>query len=96
MGPYSTRLTGLVACLASLVVQIQALSPEYLACQLQKNADTSPLTGCPAGTLYVSPTDSRANFQSVQAAIQSLWVTTVNFSLVFCLDIPLGHRQAML
>ncbi|KAG2101521.1 carbohydrate esterase family 8 protein [Suillus cothurnatus] len=72
MGPYSTRLTGLVACLASLVVQIQALSPEYLACQLQKNADTSPLTGCPAGTLYVSPTDSRANFQSVQAAIQSL------------------------
>ncbi|KAG2365385.1 carbohydrate esterase family 8 protein [Suillus spraguei] len=56
----------------SLVVQIQALSPEYVACQLQESAETSPLTGCPEGTLYVSPTDSRANFQSVQAAIDSL------------------------
>ncbi|KAG1869025.1 carbohydrate esterase family 8 protein [Suillus subalutaceus] len=72
MGPHLTHLTCLVAFLASLVVQIQALSPEYSACQLQKNAETSPLTGCPAGTLYVSPTDSRAGFTSVQAAIESL------------------------
>ncbi|KAG1822654.1 carbohydrate esterase family 8 protein [Suillus subaureus] len=72
MGPYLTHLAGLVAFLASLFVQIQALSPNYLACQLQKNAETSPLTGCPAGTLFVSPTDSRASFTSVQAAIKSL------------------------
>ncbi|KAG1777217.1 carbohydrate esterase family 8 protein [Suillus placidus] len=72
MGPYFAHLTVFVAFLASLAVQIQALSPDYLACQLQKNAGTSPLTGCPAGTLYVSPTDSRASFKSVQAAIESL------------------------
>ncbi|KAG2065766.1 carbohydrate esterase family 8 protein [Suillus decipiens] len=72
MRPYLTHLTGLVAFLGSLVVQIQALSPDYVVCQLQENAETSPLTGCPEGTLYVSPTDSRANFQSVQAAIDSL------------------------
>ncbi|KAG2130656.1 carbohydrate esterase family 8 protein [Suillus bovinus] len=72
MGLYLTRLTFLVALLAGLAVQIQALSPEYLACQLQKDAETSPLTGCPSGTLYVSPTDSRADFTGVQAAIESL------------------------
>ncbi|KAG1744844.1 carbohydrate esterase family 8 protein [Suillus lakei] len=72
MGPYLTHLAVLFAFLASLSVQIHALSPTYSACQLQKNADTSPLTGCPQGTLFVSPTDSRAGFKTVQAAINSL------------------------
>lgn len=94
MGSYLTRLTFFVALLAGLVVQIQALSPEYLACQLQKDAETSPLTGCPAGTLYVSPTDSRATFTSVQAAIESLWVTVGIFlsSVLIFLQATDGRR----
>ncbi|KAH7913948.1 carbohydrate esterase family 8 protein [Hygrophoropsis aurantiaca] len=62
------RLVSLVL-LAGLA---SALSPTYSACQLQKAAADSPLTGCPEGTLYVSPTDSRANFTSVQEAVLSL------------------------
>ncbi|KAG2124650.1 carbohydrate esterase family 8 protein [Suillus clintonianus] len=72
MGSYLTHLTVLFAFLANLSVQIHALSPAYSACQLQKNTETSPLTGCPAGTLFVSPTDYRAGFKTVQAAIESL------------------------
>ncbi|KAG9314831.1 carbohydrate esterase family 8 protein [Chiua virens] len=49
-----------------------SLSPAYLACQLQKAAGESALTGCPEGTLYVSSADSTANFSSVQDAINSL------------------------
>lgn len=69
---YISTNGNVLAFLVSLVVQIQALSPTYTACQLQKDAGTSPLSGCPAGTLYVSPTDSRAGFKTVQSAIQSL------------------------
>ncbi|KAG2131809.1 carbohydrate esterase family 8 protein [Suillus clintonianus] len=72
MAQYSTHLTLLFAFLVSLSVQVQALSPEYIACQLQKSGTTSPLSGCPSGTLYVSLTDSRANFKTVQAAVNSL------------------------
>ncbi|KAG1743206.1 carbohydrate esterase family 8 protein [Suillus paluster] len=72
MGSYSIHLTVLFAFLTSLGVQIHALSPEYTACQLQKSAATSPLTGCPAGTIFVSPTDDRASFKKVQDAIKSL------------------------
>jgi hypothetical protein len=95
MGSYLTHLT-VLAFLVSLVVQIQALSPDYIACQLQKDAGTSPLSGCPAGTLYVSPTDSRAGFKTVQSAIQSLWVTAGHFPLVSCLNIFPGQRRARL
>ncbi|KAG1838919.1 carbohydrate esterase family 8 protein [Suillus subalutaceus] len=72
MGQYLAHFTVLYAFLASLSVQIHALSPDYSACQLQQNAETSPLTGCPDGTLFVSPTDSRASFKTVQAAVESL------------------------
>ncbi|KAF9222162.1 carbohydrate esterase family 8 protein [Gyrodon lividus] len=58
--------------LASVVPQVQSLSPKYTPCQFQKPAGTSPLVGCPQGTLYVSPTDATANFTSVQEAITSL------------------------
>ncbi|KAG2040405.1 carbohydrate esterase family 8 protein [Suillus americanus] len=72
MGQYLTHFAVLCAFLASLCVQIHALSPDYSACQLQQNKKTSPLTGCPKGTLFVSPTDSRASFKTVQAAVESL------------------------
>ncbi|KAG1797388.1 carbohydrate esterase family 8 protein [Suillus plorans] len=72
MRPYLTHFAVLYAFLASFGVEIHALSPNYSACQLQQNAETSPLTGCPDGTLFVSPTDSRAHFKTVQAAVESL------------------------
>ncbi|KAG1743204.1 carbohydrate esterase family 8 protein [Suillus paluster] len=72
MGSYSIHLTVLFAFLTSLGVQIHALSPEYTACQLQKSVVASPLTGCPKGTIFVSPTDDRASFKKVQDAIKSL------------------------
>ncbi|KAJ7727392.1 carbohydrate esterase family 8 protein [Mycena metata] len=52
-----------------------ALSPQFIQCQIQKPASTSPLKGCPAGTIFVSATDSRAQFTSVQAAVESLPAT---------------------
>ncbi|EGN98149.1 carbohydrate esterase family 8 protein [Serpula lacrymans var. lacrymans S7.3] len=52
--------------------RVYALSPAFIDCQLQKPASSSPLEGCPAGTLYVSPSDSRANYTSVQQAVLSL------------------------
>ncbi|KAG1794724.1 uncharacterized protein BJ212DRAFT_635444 [Suillus subaureus] len=61
MGQYLAYFAVLCAFLASSSVQIHALSPHYSACQLQQNAETSPLTGCPNGTLFVSAIDSRAS-----------------------------------
>ncbi|KZT28756.1 carbohydrate esterase family 8 protein [Neolentinus lepideus HHB14362 ss-1] len=55
-----------------LLGQVSTLSPIHLACQLQKPAAVSQLLGCPPGTVYVSPTDSEAQFTSVQAAVESL------------------------
>ncbi|EJF60997.1 pectin lyase-like protein [Dichomitus squalens LYAD-421 SS1] len=49
-----------------------ALSPAHLACQLKKPGHLSPLTGCSPGTIFVSQTDPRARFTSVQAALLSL------------------------
>ncbi|KAI0031178.1 carbohydrate esterase family 8 protein [Vararia minispora EC-137] len=51
---------------------VLGLSPQFLQCQLQKPAGKSALSGCPTGTLFVSPTDADANFTSVQDAILSL------------------------
>ena len=50
-----------------------ALSPQFIDCQLQKAANVSPLSGCPQGTIFVSQTDRRAAFTSIQAAIESLY-----------------------
>ncbi|KAH7913950.1 carbohydrate esterase family 8 protein [Hygrophoropsis aurantiaca] len=58
--------------LALFALQAHALSPKYVTCQLQKPEGISPLLGCPEGTLYVSPTDSTADFTSVQDAVLSL------------------------
>lgn len=76
MKQYLIHLTRFFTILASLGVQIYALSPNYSACQLDKGTTTSPLEGCPAGTLFVSPTDNSANYKTVQAAVESLWVAS--------------------
>ncbi|TFK33326.1 carbohydrate esterase family 8 protein [Crucibulum laeve] len=51
-----------------------ALSPQFIACQVQKPANMSPLLGCPAGTIFVSQntSDTRAKFHSIQEAVLSL------------------------
>ncbi|KAF8143835.1 carbohydrate esterase family 8 protein [Mycena galopus ATCC 62051] len=50
-----------------------ALSPQFIACQRQKPASVSPLTGCPSGTIFVSQNASaHAQFNTIQAAIESL------------------------
>ncbi|KAI0426928.1 pectin methylesterase family protein [Xylaria sp. FL1042] len=41
----------------------------YKLCQKRT---TNPLDGCPTGTIYVSPTDESAEFQTIQSAISSL------------------------
>ncbi|EMD39671.1 carbohydrate esterase family 8 protein [Gelatoporia subvermispora B] len=51
---------------------VGAISPAFIQCQLQKPTSESPLLGCPSGTVFVSQTDPRANFSSVQQAITSL------------------------
>ncbi|KIW00079.1 uncharacterized protein PV09_08421 [Verruconis gallopava] len=40
--------------------------------ECQRNTCDDPLLGCPKGTLYVSQTSSKADFSSIQAAIESL------------------------
>ncbi|TDL16220.1 pectin lyase-like protein [Rickenella mellea] len=62
----------LVFTALGFLTEVKSLSPLYLACQMQKPANTSPLLGCPAGTIFVSPTDSRAQFKKVQDAVLSL------------------------
>ncbi|KAF9468737.1 pectin lyase fold/virulence factor [Collybia nuda] len=51
-----------------------ALSPQFLPCQVKKPSGSSPLIGCPDGTIYVSsdPTDKFATFHNIQAAVLSL------------------------
>ncbi|KAG2080479.1 carbohydrate esterase family 8 protein [Suillus cothurnatus] len=63
MGQCLVHFAVLHVFLTSLSMQIHALSQHYYACQLQQNEETSPLTGCPNGTLFVSPTDSRASLK---------------------------------
>ncbi|KAJ8496935.1 hypothetical protein ONZ51_g829 [Trametes cubensis] len=50
----------------------RALSPTHLPCQLQKPSGRSPTEGCAPGTIYVSQSDPRAHFSSVQQAVLSL------------------------
>ncbi|EKM49749.1 carbohydrate esterase family 8 protein [Phanerochaete carnosa HHB-10118-sp] len=56
----------------TFAVCVAALSPKFLACQLKKPAGISPSAGCPAGTIFVSPSSSAAHFTSVQQAVESL------------------------
>ncbi|KAI1843667.1 hypothetical protein JX265_008503 [Neoarthrinium moseri] len=71
MIPHLSRLVLLVAPLLPLATSAGKTCPSqtYAACQ-RKTSD--PLSGCPEGTLYVSQNDTRADFQSIQAAISSI------------------------
>ncbi|KAJ7243738.1 pectin lyase-like protein [Mycena rebaudengoi] len=67
-------MSPLIVILALLAGAVKALSPQFIQCQIQKPASGSPLTGCPAGTIFVSQnaSDPHTQFTSVQAAILSL------------------------
>lgn len=68
-----------LALVTSALLQIAAgLDPKgpaqtYKRCQRKT---CNPTDGCPDGTLYVSPDDSRAHFTSIQKAIESVGNTT--------------------
>ena len=66
--------------LFSLLSGNLALSPRFLACQLQKPAGSSPLLSCPQGTIFVSQntSDPYAHFHSVQEAVLSLCVLLIS------------------
>lgn len=51
---------------------VQGFSSKYLRCQTIDPAPASALTGCPKGTVYVSATDGRAKYQSVQDAVLAM------------------------
>ena len=70
------RIRTFLLCALTCLPLSSALSARYLACPLQKSNGTSALTGCPDGTLYVSATDPKANFTTVQDAVLSLYVMT--------------------
>ncbi|CUA71215.1 Putative pectinesterase/pectinesterase inhibitor 26 [Rhizoctonia solani] len=60
----------LTAVLAFEVVE--GFSSKYLSCQMVNPSPASPLSGCPKGTVYVSATDGRARYQSVQEAVSAI------------------------
>ncbi|EGN98154.1 carbohydrate esterase family 8 protein [Serpula lacrymans var. lacrymans S7.3] len=65
-------LKDLAFIFAFFVAQVYSLSPAFIACQLQKADTVSPLAGCPEGTIFVSPNDPRAQYTTVQQAVESL------------------------
>ncbi|KAJ7497942.1 pectin lyase-like protein [Mycena galericulata] len=67
--PHFLVLTAAVACAASVSATSFA---RYAACQATVKPESHPTLFCPTGTVYVSQTDSHANFTSVQAAVASL------------------------
>ncbi|QRV93183.1 pectinesterase [Ceratobasidium sp. AG-Ba] len=62
----------LVFVIALTAGTVRGFSPKYSNCQKVDPAPASPLSGCPSGTIYVSATDSRASFKSVQKAVEAI------------------------
>lgn len=60
--------------LAGALPYALCLSPQFIACQVQKPFGLSPLLGCPKGTIFVSAdaADKHAHFTKVQDAVLSL------------------------
>ncbi|KAI1635557.1 pectin methylesterase family protein [Biscogniauxia mediterranea] len=61
----------LLACTVSQAVALTSNSPAQTY-QLCRKKTSDPLEGCPNGTLYVSQSDVRAEFTTIQSAISSL------------------------
>jgi hypothetical protein len=72
------RKLAIVGAFATNVVN--GLSPKYLPCQTIEPPPASPVTGCPPGTVYVSATDSRAKYKSVQDAVLAMSVLVTRCS----------------
>ncbi|KAF7296659.1 Carbohydrate esterase family 8 protein [Mycena chlorophos] len=66
------KLLSAVAFLLSCAAHVHALSPIFFECQKQKPGGISPLLGCPEGTIFVSQTDPKAHFRTIQSAVESL------------------------
>jgi len=65
-----TKVVALLSLSSSLVTAQGSLGfSKYAACQAPT---TNPLTGCPAGTIYVHPNSTYANFHTIQSAVLSL------------------------
>ncbi|KAJ7708822.1 pectin lyase-like protein [Mycena rosella] len=62
----------LAAALASAACASATSFARYAVCQSTLKPKLLPTLFCPAGTIYVSQTDSHAHFTSVQAAVASL------------------------
>lgn len=65
-------MIGSLVVAAVLVANVNGFSSKYLRCQTIDPAPASPLSGCPKGTVYVSATDRRAKYQSVQDAVLAI------------------------
>jgi pectin methylesterase-like acyl-CoA thioesterase len=66
-----------IALGSSLVASSASYQPshdshKYQKCQDIKTTHGNPLSGCPTGTIYVSATDKKAHYRSVQSAINSV------------------------
>jgi pectin methylesterase-like acyl-CoA thioesterase len=75
-----------VALLGGLVFQFCRAAPSgqyspasFSSCGKQTN---NPLGGCPSNTIYVSQTDEKAKFSSIQAAISSIPNNTVPYTIL--------------
>lgn len=70
------RYTSLVLLVSALLPVVSAdtvpSGPATTYASCQRTGKSSPWDNCPAGTIYVSLTDSKANFTSVQSAIASI------------------------
>jgi len=62
-------LLALISWFGGLVQGVARPATTYSLCQRRTE---NPLEGCPAGTLYVSNSEPRANYTSIQAAIAAL------------------------
>ena len=58
-----------LACAVALSSTLTTAT-QLTECQTPNDAD--PLCGCPAGTLFVSPTNTQANYTKIQDAVGSL------------------------
>ncbi|KAL9088248.1 MAG: hypothetical protein Q9159_003232 [Coniocarpon cinnabarinum] len=63
-----------------LISSAYATSCDYSTCQTPN--DAAPLSGCPDGTLFISPSHPSADFTTIQSAVASLPNNTDSYVLL--------------
>lgn len=76
---FNQKVLFVLALLPALCVTSVLPGDSYARCQ-QKTQD--PLEGCPAGTLFVSQLDDRAQFRTIQGAISSIPNDTTPYTIL--------------